>query len=142
MPKIYRSMKMDQNGMPVVEASAKGLGVRPGTDVDVNVDGFVALNGQGMSVAPSWRCLPVHRIPKRLRPKFRDAIGNDELSCFSIGQGGFIEGPLATGLKLMPDSATHGNVVPVPLQLGAKVHIEEFQQNLALTQEEWAVDEG
>ena len=57
MPKIYRSMKED-NGKPVIEATNNGLGVRVSpsstvTDVDLDPDGKVILNGKGMSVDAS-----------------------------------------------------------------------------------------
>jgi hypothetical protein len=42
----------------------------------------------GMSVAPQWRLLPVHRIPRRLRAKFPQAAGKNSVFLWRMGEGG------------------------------------------------------
>jgi hypothetical protein len=141
IPKIFRAMKRDDEGRPVVEPSAKGLGVRcnpaEGTiDIDLDSDGNVITNGKGMSVAPDWRSLPPSRIPKRLRGKSKDARGSSNTWCFRMGEGPFQAGPVVQGLMLRPDSPTHANVVPE-----APCPSAQFQADLARTQDLWIIDE-
>ena len=113
MPRVFRAMKKDEDGLPSVEQSATGLGIRPEGDVDLDLEGSVILNGKGMSVAPEWRSLPLHRIPKRLRDQVRGARGTATAYCFRSGDGPFESGAFAPELTLITDSATHGCLVPV-----------------------------
>jgi hypothetical protein len=142
MPKIYRSMKKGEDDKPVVEDSVKGLGVR-GTpvhgvvDVDLDPENRVILNGKGMSVAPSWRDLPYFRIPVRLRDRFPAARGPADVHCFTMGDGPFESGPVADGLDLFLDNATHGVVVP-----RRSVLLTEYQMALADTRDRWVIDEA
>jgi len=141
MPKVYRVMRKADDDKPVVDATGKGLGVR-GTpvngvaDVDLNKDGTVVPNGKGMSVVPGWRDLPYFLVPKRLTGKFPGARGKADTFCFTMGDGPFQTGPVATGLDLQQDTPTHGNIVPQQL-----VSLDQFQQDLANTRESWTIDE-
>jgi hypothetical protein len=139
MPKIYRSMKKAEDDKPVVEPSAKGLGVRVAgnTDVDLDDRGNVILNGKGMSVAPAWRKLLPHLIPRRLRPSFPRAAGSPSLFCFAMGEGTFSNGPISDALELQIDSPTHGVVAPRQL-----VPVDRYQSDLASTRDAWTVDES
>src|SRR5712692_11472155 len=67
MPRVYRVMEAE-HGKPLVGRSATALGVRVDghADVSLEADSFVAPEGGGMSVSPSLRTLPAHRIPRRL----------------------------------------------------------------------------
>jgi hypothetical protein len=144
MPKIYRSMKANDEGKPLVDASGKGLGVRGipvnnVTDVDLDADGKVILNDKGMSVAPGWRDLPYFLIPARLGNKLPDARrarGNNNLHCFTMGDGQFAAGPVADGLDLKPDGRSHGVVVP-----RTSVLLDQYQMDLANTRDRWNIDE-
>ena len=139
MPTIFRAMKEGEEGKPVVEASAKNLGVRSaGSDADVDLDdlGRVVMNAKGMSVAPSWRALPFHRIPERLRFQVPNARGSNVTRCFRFGEGPFADGTLSVNLELMKDSAIHGVVAPASL-----TQLEQFQHDLAQTREFWTIDE-
>ena len=82
MALVYRAMLAD-GGRPRVGPSALALGVRvpPDEHADIGIDaeGMVEPGTSGMSVAPAWRLLPTHRIPRRLRAKFRRATGKSEL---------------------------------------------------------------
>src|SRR5271154_2187981 len=82
MPLVYRSMKRDEDGFPTVEQSASGLGVRTGTDIDVDEHANAIANGKGMSVAPAWRDLNFMVIPKRLRDQVSRARGSNSRFCF------------------------------------------------------------
>ena len=66
MPRVFRVMRKEPEGLPTV--SQTSLGVRPAVDVDLDAQNNVLVNGKGMSVAPNWRDVNVNRIPKRLRP--------------------------------------------------------------------------
>jgi hypothetical protein len=126
-----------------VDATGRGLGVRGvpvngKADVDLDWEGKVILNQRGMSVVPAWRDLPTHLIPRRLKPRFPGAAGKkDDIYCFTIGEGPFSDGPLATGLDLVVDSPEHGNVVP-----HASVTLDQFQADLANTRDRWIIDEA
>lgn len=136
MPRMYRSMRADVDGKPLVEPSAKGLGVRAGTDVRVDAAGRVILDGTGMSVAPNWRVLPYHRRPERLDRLCSGSVGSNSLVCFAWGEGDFQNASLNEELALEVDSDKHGNVVP-----RASVTLHEFGELLAKTRDAWEVDE-
>jgi hypothetical protein len=53
MPLVFRAMKKDEAGLPTVEPSARGLGVRTGIDVDLDSQGNALANGKGVSVSPA-----------------------------------------------------------------------------------------
>ena len=134
MPTVFRVMRKDVDNLPTV--NQKSLGVRPGTDVDLDAHNRVLVNGKGMSVAPNWRNVNILRIPKRLRPLLAGASGSNTWFCFRTGSGPFQQGSLASGLTLEPDSATHGNIAPVQL-----VPLAMYEANLAATRSDWVEDE-
>jgi hypothetical protein len=142
MPEIYRSMRKGDDDKPLVEATAKGLGVRGQSvngvvDVDLDQDGNVILNSKGMSVAPSWRVLPHHRISRRLKAQFPAARGTTDIWCFRMGEGSFFECPVADGLDLKIDTPKHGIVVP-----RSSVSLDQYQTDLANTRDYWTIDEA
>jgi hypothetical protein len=89
-------MKKEPDGLPTVGPT--NLGVRPGTDIDLDIANNALANGKGMSVAPNWRDINVNRIPKRLRPIVLGARGNNSGFCFRMGDGPFQQGSFAKGL--------------------------------------------
>src|SRR5690349_14558695 len=104
---------------PLVAPSVLGLGVRlppePHADITIAADGTVGPGTGGLSVAPAWRRLPVHRIPRRLRDKFPRAAGKDEAFLWRMGDGPFTAGPFADGPLFRPDPGApgrHGLVEP------------------------------
>jgi hypothetical protein len=139
MPLIYRSMQAD-SGLPAIGNLASALGVRlpPSKDADlpVDADGAVHPNTGGMSVAPSWRCLPPWRISKRLRGKVEGASGSANVFCWRMGAGEFAAERVAPGLQLNPDSDTHGTVEP-----DRPMPLSEYQGALAATRDQWVIDE-
>jgi hypothetical protein len=135
-------MKEDNDGKPVVDPTGRGLGVREVTvngvtDVDLDSEGHVILNGKGMSVAPSWRALPPHLVPKRLKDKFPRARGSVELRCFTMGDGPFQDGPIADDLDFKRDTPRHGLIVP-----RTSVSLDQYQTDLANTRDLWVIDEA
>jgi hypothetical protein len=136
MPQLFRAMKRDEDGLPTVDQSASGLGVRPGVDVDVDGNGTVRMNEKGMSVSPVWRAISILRIPKRLRAVAPGARGSNNTFCFRAGEGPFERGAFAHGLNLIPDSATHGCLTPAEL-----VALNRYEADLAGTRGGWQVDE-
>jgi hypothetical protein len=137
MPLVYRVMKKDEDDRPTVEQSASGLGVRPGTDVDLDPQCNVIANGKGMSVSPAWREMPLLRIPKRLRDKVRGARGPNNRFCFQTGAGPFQAGEFAAGLELVPDSPRHGCIAPAQ-----NIPLSRYQGDLAATRSDWQIDEN
>jgi hypothetical protein len=94
-------MKNDETGFPVVEESAKGLGVRINGDIPVT-DGLVLPLTGGMSVAPQTPYnLPIHRRPSNLGGTGKDPI-------FEINTNN-----LPTGLYYLQDKPNHGTIQPV-----------------------------
>jgi hypothetical protein len=141
-PKVFRVMKSDpKDHLPVVGTnSSPELGARPGIDVTVDPDGHVVLNQSGMSVAPGWRDLDFHCIPRRLRPLVPGAAGSNNTSCYSLGIGPFQRGAVATGLELIPDEGpppiVHGVLAPLEV-----VPLADYQAHLANTRASWQIDE-
>ncbi len=134
MPRVFRVMRKEPDGLPTV--SQTSLGVRPGVDVDLDAQNEVMVNGKGMSVAPNWRDINVNRIPKRLRPIMPGANGSNNTFCFRTGDGAFGQGVFANGLTLEPDSATHGNVAPAQV-----VPFATYEADIAATRPAWQEDE-
>jgi hypothetical protein len=136
MPRVFRAMRKDEDGLPHIERSAGGLGVRLEKDIDVDPDGRVFVNGKGMSVVPDWRELPLFRIPERLRHVKRGARGSNRTFCFRSGTGPFVQGVFADGLTLEPDSANHGTIAPARV-----VPLSEYEAALGATRPDWVEDE-
>jgi hypothetical protein len=135
-PKVYRAMKKDADDKPTVDQTATGLGVRIGTDITTDAAGNVVRDDNGMSVAPGWRDLELHRIPKRLGTLVPGARGSNNTHCFTTGAGPFQRDPFAQGLELIPDTAIHAAVAPV-----AAVSLAQYEADLAATRPDWAIDE-
>lgn len=90
-----------------------------------------------MSVAPGWRDLPPHLIPRRLRHSCGKAQGNNKLQCWRFGDGPFRNEDLTSELCLDVDSATHGTVQP-----RYEMTLETFEIAIAATRSQWTVDEA
>jgi len=99
---IFRGMRSDVGGIfPLVGESARTLGVRRGTDIPINLDGWVLPNTGGMSVAPdSPLNLPRHRRPINFGGTGKDPVW------------GFNTANLPLGLRFIQDSPTHGLIAP------------------------------
>lgn len=135
MPLIFRTMTPDGD-RPKVGPTARTLGVRPGVDITPDAQGFVAPRRGGMSVAPSWRQLKKHRIPRRLRQIVPGATGSNQDRCWRMGNGPFTNDTVATSLGLRLERDDHGVVEP-----SVVMPLANFQAALAATQAEWSIDE-
>ena len=75
---MFRAMKQDSDGYPLVGRSGRMLGVRvdgPFQDLPVAKDGTVAPKTGGMSVAlEESHNLPKHRLPRSLGGEGRDLL--------------------------------------------------------------------
>lgn len=143
MPRIYRSMR-EKDGHPETGESASHLGVRvpagPGgaaapdrVDIHPDAQGFVA-PGEGMSVAPDWTKLPLHRVPMRFLASVPGARGSDRLRVWTHGEGPFIRSMVAQGLRLRPDREDHGVVEPA-----ARVQLRVYVEDLHRTASSWTL---
>jgi hypothetical protein len=142
MATIYRAMT-NQDGKPKIGPTRRTLGVkaRPGdgselVDIPTDSHGIVRPNTGGMSVAPSWRDLPRHRIPARLQCLLPSACGKNEDACWRMGDGPFQDAAVASGLRLRVTSRFHGLVEPA-----MAVSLDQYRSDLAATQDEWVIDE-
>lgn len=134
VPLIYRAMTR-AGDRPKIGASARTLGVRPSVDITPDENDFVMPKTGGMSVAPSWRELPSHRIPLRLQPIARDACGRDDDACWCMGSGDFVDSPLTNSLDFRRDQNDHGIVEP-----SRRMVLNDFQEVLAATRDLWEID--
>jgi hypothetical protein len=90
-----------------------------------------------MSVGPSLRDLPVTLVPKRLKHVVLGANGSNSHRCWRVGDGLYEPGPVARGLQLRIDvDGIHGFVEP-----SAQTNIDEYQQALAATRDQWVIGE-
>lgn len=137
MPRIVRAMKSD-GPYPLIGASKKALGAEIGSgrnhDLGVDANSFVRPETGGMSVSPTWRDLPGHRIPRRLRVLCPKATGNDLFDCWQFGDGAFIDGAVTDELSLRTDHLTHGVVEP-----SYDMPADNYQAALASTRESWSL---
>jgi len=120
---MFPAMKEETDGLPKVERSGRGLGVRtvgPARDLPVGEDGTVEPATGGMSVAlDAARNLPKPRLPRSLGGEGRDPI-------FTM----FTAGVPAT-LFLRPDRYPHALIEP-----GGRCPLSHFETDLAGTRTE------
>ncbi len=118
--RVYRAMKEDQNGKPVVGATARTLGIRTGVDVAV-VGGQVLPGHGGMSVSVGDpRNLPAHRRPTGFGGTGKDPVWEADVSV------------LGSDLQFVQDSPTHGTIQPT-----RPMSPDEFEKVLAATMDDW-----
>lgn len=122
---------------PLVAPTARGLGVRPGTDIMISNSGDVSLGTGGMSVAPDWKLLPPWRIPRRLAHIVPQARGRNEDACWRLGYYEIVSGLVGKQLQLVSDGATHGVIEPA-----FDMPFDSYQAALASTKDEWIIDES
>lgn len=126
--KMFRSMKKDIDGLPVVRESSSGLGVRAGEDIPV-ADGRVEPNTGGMSVTPDDPRL----IPASLRPR--------ELGGYAQGRCAFflLESDLsgrALSYRSDPEKPReHGFIEP-----SREMPISDYKSQILDTRDHWKVD--
>jgi hypothetical protein len=144
MPRMYRAMTRDEDGKPLIGATARTLGVRirpereAGGDIPI-VEGFVTSGTGGMSVSPEWWLLPVWRIPRRYDILGKGFVGQGKVedACWRMGDGSFTDGTVSDRLRLSVDKPTHGTLQP-----SERMHIDEYQAALAETRDSWIEEPG
>jgi hypothetical protein len=142
MPKVYRAMTI-ANGEPRIGRTARSLGVRPNEDIKIQSDGTVLPAAGGMSVAPSWRDLPGHRIPRRFRGRgAHDATGNNADACWTMGEGEFTSGQFAASLVIGIDKFSNGRPIHGNIQPEVQMIFEQYEAALAATRDAWRIDEN
>jgi hypothetical protein len=117
---VYRAMREDPAGGPLVGPTARTLGVRPNVDIPV-VAGQVSPNMGGMSVAVDR---PENLHPLR-RPPAYGGSGKDPVWCIAIDL-------LGADLQFRQDSATHGLIEPA-----RTLALDELQKALEATKPHW-----
>ena len=94
-----------------------------------------------MSVTPGLLQFPPRLVPRRLAHLRKSAMGDDLLSIWEMGEGPFLEGPIADDLLdliLRPDSSRHGTIGPAEV-----IPAIVLQQLLALTRDRWqSIEKG
>src|SRR5438128_6953832 len=117
---IYRAMREDSRGGPMIGPTARSLGVRPGVDIRV-VGGQVQPTTGGMSVAPD-RPENLHplRLPRRFGGSGKDPVWYTSLDL------------LGADLQFREDSPVHGLIEPA-----RAMSVDDFQQLLARTKPIW-----
>ena len=119
---LFRGMRATPDGLPELGESAKMLGVRPNTDIDV-IDDAVAPGTGGMSVNTSIEAVPSFRKPPDL-----GGTGKD-MSVFTISSRAF-----DSRLMVVEDGATHCTIQPTD-----KMSYETYNQLLKETRLRWVV---
>jgi hypothetical protein len=122
--RLYRSMKAAMDRHPEFGRTARTLGVRPGIDIPLDIDGRVAGGQGGMSVAPDAPDnLPAHRRPPEHGGTGKDPIW--ELDVAGLGDElVYREDP--------PMPGVHGFVEP-----SAPMMFAHYESALLATREAW-----
>jgi hypothetical protein len=132
MPQVFRSMKIEPDGLPRQGQTATTLGVRKSDyDIDQHTN-MVAKNGKGMSVSPSCG-----QLPAPLRPtKFPGGLARNNLHCFRLGNGAWRAGLVAPGLDLCPDpnDPDHGFLEPEVVML-----LQDLENAVDATRPNWQI---
>ena len=123
---MFRAMKRDSDGYPLVGRSSRTLGVRvegPFPDIPVAEDGSVAPETGGMSVALAHATnLPKHRLPRLLGGEGRDPVFRMSAEL------------LAETLRVRSDHYPHALVGP-----HRRISLPEFEVALGATRSYWSV---
>jgi hypothetical protein len=129
MATLFRTMRADHDGKPLVAPStsilspARGLGVRAVVDIPLDEEGCVEADTDGMSVAQdSPDLLPDHRRPVWLGGESDDPLW--EIQEEEIGE--------ALNYRLDEPPPGHGVIEPA-----WRMTLEEFELALAETRDAW-----
>jgi hypothetical protein len=121
---VYRAMREDPAGGPMIGPTARTLGVRPsappGGDIPV-ISRQVQPNTGGMSVAPDD---PMNLPPIR-RPKSLGGSGKDPVWYIDMDL-------LGADLAFIQDKPTHGVIGP-----SRAMRLDDFEKALAATRASW-----
>lgn len=126
--RLFRSMKVDTDGLPSLGPTARELGVRPDLDIPVDTDGYVEPLTGGISVSP----LSPEQLPEHRRPPEFGGNGKDPVWSLTGDQ-------LPAGLHYHPDEENpdgHGTIEPASrMTLGA------YEEALRATRSAWTLVE-
>lgn len=124
MPRLYRAMKEDPQGMPQLGASARTLGVRPGIDVPATMASDTVQSRQGgLSVSSDDPMnLPGYRRPSAFQGTGKDAVW--AIDDADLGSNLSYRGD--------PRKAGHGFIEPARLMT-----LDEYQRFLQQTHGLW-----
>ena len=125
--RVLRAMRMDEDGEPEIDRTARTLGVRVGgrrPDVVVAASGLVLPENGGMSVSPP----PPENLPEHRRPEEFGGLGRDPVWELDTDH-------LPPELTYRPDPRSpdrHGFVEPaVPM------HLDDYEASLRATRGLW-----
>lgn len=121
---VYRSMTAANDDAPEIGGSARTLGVRVPTDIEVDAHGNVQAGFQGMSVSP----FPIENLPKHRRPVEFGGTGKDPV------WGCFIEILIKYDLSYVidPNNDGHGFIAP-----RIDMPYTRYEENLYRTKHYW-----
>jgi hypothetical protein len=136
MPKVFRSMKMDADGKPVLGRSSTKLGVRVPADIAPDPANAVHPGTGGMSVVPKLTDLPAELVPRRLHNLLPRARGSNSLRIWAHGEGSFVAALVAQGLVRAPDRPGHGTLQP-----DQSMPLDDYEKALAATRDNWIINE-
>lgn len=121
---LFRAMTADEDGLPVVGASARTLGARPRIDVKGDSSDVIDPASGGISVAfGSPTDLPMHR-----RPVAFGGTGSDPVYAIDVADLG-----ADLGWRADPDGPSgHGFIEPV-----RRMTFNEYQEALWATRNRW-----
>ena len=123
--RVFRAMRRASNGQPACGSGACQLGVRPGTDIPVDADGFVRPQSGGLSVTP----IDIRYLPPHVRP-IRFPGGRGKLPVFGLHTA-HLRMPLM--LRLDPGNPErHAFVEP-----DAAMLLRDYQTALCATASHW-----
>ena len=126
---LFRSMRVDSDGLPSVGPTARELGARPGDDIPVDTDGYVEPLAGGMSVSP----VDADRLPEHRRPPEMGGSGKDPVWTLTTDL-------LPAALRYRPDDQDpdgHGTIEPV-----SRMTLDAYQQALRATRSAWTLVES
>jgi hypothetical protein len=122
--KVFRAMRKDSCGLPMLGDGGNMLGVRPFVDILADAEGSVQGGGGGLSVTPD----DPTRLPRHVRPARLGGVG--KLPVFEIPVAA-----LGTTLRYRADSGhpdRHGFIEPAE-----SMTLPQYQSALAATQSDW-----
>lgn len=119
---LYRSMREDFGGRPLIADTASGLGVRDG-DLDIDEDDIAQPETGGMSCAPS-----VVALPQPFRPRSHGGTGKYPAWALE-------ENALGERLTWRPDPTNPRNHLFV--EPSRPMHMDEYREALWETRDEW-----
>ena len=118
---LYRTMRMDDDGLPEISPSARGLGVRP-DDIPVDENGYVYPGTGGISVSPND---PMNLIPHRRPLWLPGGTSKDPLWMINSNN-------LGPDLTYKPDTSRHGFIEPA-----YPMPASQYKESLANTATSW-----